>query len=71
MVDGSSVLVYGYDGRQLSSPRWPRMRTDVLSNRTVALSNDTLAVRDKDNEKGEEQRVLLSIMSWIHYYDYY
>ncbi|XP_018019947.1 intraflagellar transport protein 80 homolog [Hyalella azteca] len=52
VVDGSSVVLYTYEGRVVSSPRWPRMRTDVLSARTVALSNDTLAIRDKDNEKG-------------------
>ena len=29
------------------------MRADILNDMTVALSNDTLAVRDKANEKGE------------------
>lgn len=29
------------------------MRTDVLNAQTVSLSNDTLAVRDKADEKGE------------------
>ena len=28
------------------------MRGDILNDLTVALSNDTLAVRDKANEKG-------------------
>lgn len=28
------------------------MRADILNDMTVALSNDTLAVRDKANEKG-------------------
>jgi len=27
------------------------MRTDVLNRQTVALSDDTLAIRDKANEK--------------------
>uniref|UniRef100_A0A6A7G623 Intraflagellar transport protein 80 homolog n=2 Tax=Hirondellea gigas TaxID=1518452 RepID=A0A6A7G623_9CRUS len=52
VVDGNSVVIYNYEGRVVSNPKWPRMRTDVLSGRTVALANDTLAIRDKDNEKG-------------------
>ncbi|XP_045601736.1 intraflagellar transport protein 80 homolog [Procambarus clarkii] len=51
LVDGASVYVYSYDGRVLCVPRWPGMRTDVLNSRTVSLSNDTLAIRDKTDEK--------------------
>ncbi|XP_068216977.1 intraflagellar transport protein 80 homolog [Palaemon carinicauda] len=51
LVDGASVYVYSYDGRLLCSPRWPGMRTDVLNHRTVSLSSDTLAIRDKNDEK--------------------
>lgn len=51
VVDGASVYIYSYDGRLLCSPRWPGMRTDVLNNRTVSLSDDTLAIRDKTDEK--------------------
>lgn len=51
IVDGASVYIYSYDGRLLCSPRWPGMRTDVLNNRTVSLSDDTLAIRDKTDEK--------------------
>lgn len=29
------------------------MRTDILNAQTVSLSNDTLAVKDKADEKGE------------------
>ncbi|KAK3862875.1 hypothetical protein Pcinc_031302 [Petrolisthes cinctipes] len=51
LVDGGSVYVYSYDGRVMCSPRWPGMRTDVLNSHTVSLSNDTLAIRDKTDEK--------------------
>ncbi|CAL4111796.1 unnamed protein product, partial [Meganyctiphanes norvegica] len=51
LVDGASVFIYSYDGRLLCSPRWPGMRSDVLNARTVSLSNDTLAIRDKTDEK--------------------
>ncbi|XP_045128913.1 intraflagellar transport protein 80 homolog [Portunus trituberculatus] len=51
VVDGANVYVYSYDGRVLCAPRWPGMRTDVLNSRTVSLSNDTLAIRDKSDEK--------------------
>ena len=51
LVDGSGVYVYSYDGRLLCTPRWPGMRTDVLNQRTVSLTNDTIAVRDKTDEK--------------------
>lgn len=51
LIDGGSLQIYGYDGRLQASPKFPGMRTDVLSDRTVALSSDTLAVRDKVDEK--------------------
>ena len=52
MVDGSSVYVYSYEGRMVSSPRFPGMRTDILNIQTVSLSDDTIAIRDKTDEKG-------------------
>ncbi|KAJ3590817.1 hypothetical protein NHX12_008765, partial [Muraenolepis orangiensis] len=38
-------------GRLVSSPKFPGMRADVLSATYVSLSDDTLAVRDKSEEK--------------------
>ena len=51
MVDSSSVYVYSYEGRLISSPKFPGMRTDILKKSTVTLSDDTVAIRDKADEK--------------------
>ncbi len=51
MVDGSSVTIHGYEGRQQCSIKFPGMRTEVLSDRTVGLANDALIVKDKTDEK--------------------
>lgn len=51
LVDGGGLYVFSYEGRLISSPKFPGMRTDILSAQTVALSNDTIAVRDKSEEK--------------------
>ncbi|KAM4770065.1 intraflagellar transport protein 80 homolog isoform 1-T1 [Cyanocitta cristata] len=51
LVDGGGLYLYSYEGRLISSPKYPGMRTDVLKAQTVSLSNDTLAVKDKADEK--------------------
>ena len=51
VVDSSSVYVYSYEGRLISSPKFPGMRTDILNKSTVTLSDDTVAIRDKADEK--------------------
>ncbi|KAM9279413.1 intraflagellar transport protein 80 homolog isoform 2-T2 [Morus bassanus] len=51
LVDGGGLYLYSYEGRLISSPKFPGMRTDILNAQTVSLSNDTLAVRDKADEK--------------------
>ncbi|XP_063162566.1 intraflagellar transport protein 80 homolog isoform X2 [Candoia aspera] len=51
LVDGGGIYLYSYEGRLISSPKFPGMRTDILNGQTVSLSNDTLAVRDKSDEK--------------------
>ncbi|XP_067950088.1 intraflagellar transport protein 80 homolog isoform X1 [Watersipora subatra] len=51
VVDNTSIYIYSYDGRLRCSPKFPGMRTDILNEMTVSLSVDTLAVRDKGNEK--------------------
>lgn len=53
LVDGGGLYLYSYEGRLISSPRYPGMRTDILNAKTVSLSNDTLAVKDKADEKGK------------------
>ncbi|KAG7471095.1 hypothetical protein MATL_G00120740 [Megalops atlanticus] len=51
LVDGAGIYVYSYEGRLVSTPKFPGMRTDILNTQTVSLSNDTIAIRDKTDEK--------------------
>ncbi|XP_053544624.1 intraflagellar transport protein 80 homolog isoform X2 [Ictalurus punctatus] len=51
LVDGGGIYVYSYEGRLVCAPKFPGMRTDILNAQTVSLSNDTIAVRDKADEK--------------------
>ncbi|CAN8190385.1 unnamed protein product [Coccothraustes coccothraustes] len=51
LADGGGLYLYSYEGRLISCPRYPGMRTDTLSALAVSLSSDTLAVRDKADEK--------------------
>ncbi|KAB0356811.1 hypothetical protein FD754_000967 [Muntiacus muntjak] len=51
LVDGGGIYLYSYEGRFLSSPKFPGMRTDILNAQTVSLSNDTIAIKDKADEK--------------------
>ncbi|KAK2150951.1 hypothetical protein LSH36_381g02111 [Paralvinella palmiformis] len=51
LVDSSSIYVYTYEGRLVSSPKFVGMRMDILNHHTVSLSDDTIAIRDKNDEK--------------------
>ncbi|XP_074403618.1 intraflagellar transport protein 80 homolog isoform X2 [Zonotrichia albicollis] len=51
LVDGGGIYLYSYEGRLISCPKYPGMRTEILNTLTVSLSNDTLAVRDRADEK--------------------
>ncbi|XP_070538600.1 intraflagellar transport protein 80 homolog [Ptychodera flava] len=51
VVDSAGVHIYSYEGRLLSSPKFASMRTDILNSQTLSLSNDTVAIRDKSDEK--------------------
>ncbi|KAF7481061.1 intraflagellar transport protein 80-like [Marmota monax] len=51
LVDGGGIYLYSYEGRFISSPKFPGMRTDILNAQTVSLSNDTIAIKDKADEK--------------------
>lgn len=50
------MYVFSYEGRLISSPKFPGMRADMLSAQGVSLSNDAVAIRDKSDEKGEAGR---------------
>ncbi|XP_012693880.1 intraflagellar transport protein 80 homolog [Clupea harengus] len=51
LVDGGGIYVYSYEGRLVSSPKFQGMRTDILNAQSVSISNDTIAIRDKTDEK--------------------
>lgn len=51
LVDGGSLFLYSYEGRLISSPKFPGMRADILNSQTVSLSSDTIAIKDKSDEK--------------------
>uniref|UniRef100_A0A2C9JF99 Uncharacterized protein n=1 Tax=Biomphalaria glabrata TaxID=6526 RepID=A0A2C9JF99_BIOGL len=51
LVDGSGVYVYSYDGRLVCSPRFQGMKAEIFNHQTIALCNDTVAIRDKTDEK--------------------
>lgn len=61
LIDGGGIYIYSYDGRLISSPKFPGMRTDILNAQTVSLSNDTLVIRDKADEKGMFTVLIVSI----------
>ena len=44
--------MYTYDGRLACAPRYQGLRADILNSQAVSLSNDTVAIRDKTDEKG-------------------
>ena len=43
--------MYSYEGRLISTPRYNGMRPDLLNKQIVSLSNDTIAIRDRADEK--------------------
>lgn len=51
LVDGAGLYIFSYEGRLISSPKFPGMRADILSAQGISLSNDTIALRDKSDEK--------------------
>ncbi|KAM8954240.1 intraflagellar transport protein 80 homolog [Pelodytes ibericus] len=50
LVDGGNLYLYSYEGRLISTPKVPGMRTDNLNAQTVSLCNDTIAIKDKKEE---------------------
>ncbi|XP_032237699.1 intraflagellar transport protein 80 homolog isoform X2 [Nematostella vectensis] len=51
VVDDAGLQIYSYEGRLISAPKFQGLRTDVLNEQTVSLSNDTLAIKDRKDEK--------------------
>lgn len=51
LVEKSSVSVYTYDGRLITSPRWPNMLCDHITRATISMSSDCVLIRDQIDEK--------------------
>ncbi|XP_008486426.1 intraflagellar transport protein 80 homolog, partial [Diaphorina citri] len=51
LVEKSSVSVYSYDGRLITSPRWPNMLCDHITRSTISISSDVVLIRDQIDEK--------------------
>ena len=50
-------------GRLTCVPKYQGLRTDILNEQTCTLSNDTIAIKDRKDEKGTLQREC--IFGWI------
>eukprot|EP00794_Sanderia_malayensis_P011126 gene11126-12297_t len=51
LADDTGIQIFSYEGRLLSTPKYQGMRPEMMNSQTVSLSNDTLAIRDKADEK--------------------
>ncbi|XP_033833163.1 intraflagellar transport protein 80 homolog [Periophthalmus magnuspinnatus] len=51
LVDGAGLYIFSYEGQFICSPKFPGMRADILNAQGISLSNDTVALRDKSDEK--------------------
>ena len=59
MVDAlNGVQLYSYDGRVLSSPKFPGLRAELLSSQCIALAADCVAIVDK-SDGGKSEWVML------------
>lgn len=47
------VLMNLCQGRLTCVPKYQGLRTDILNEQTCTLSNDTLAIKDRKDEKGK------------------
>lgn len=61
-MDGAGLYTFSYEGRLISSPKFPGMRADILNATSVSLSNDSIAIRDKSDEKSKGIAVTCLIM---------
>ena len=52
LIDWGALLVYNYGGRLISSVRNPVVQTAFVYPGCIALSGETIAAKDSDDEKG-------------------
>ncbi|KAJ3333732.1 Intraflagellar transport protein 80 [Blyttiomyces sp. JEL0837] len=52
LVDNyTGMQIFTYEGRTVSSPKYPGMRPEMITSQLISISNDTLIVRDQTDEK--------------------
>ncbi len=47
----TGIQVYNYEGRHQSSPKYQGLRPEFITSQTYAMSDDTIAIIDKTDEK--------------------
>jgi len=47
MMDSEGIIIYNYNGKQVSSPRFSGLRSEFLNRETVALSPNCVAIVDR------------------------
>lgn len=66
LVDGSGLYTFSYEGRLISSLKLQGVRADILNAQAASLSNDTIAIRDKSDEKGLGSSLRAAVLKVIH-----
>ncbi|KAI8620753.1 WD40-repeat-containing domain protein [Chytriomyces sp. MP71] len=52
IVDNATgIQVFSYEGRLICSPKYPGLRPEFITSPSITLSNDTLAIKDRADEK--------------------
>ena len=52
MVDRvTGIQLVTYDGRILCNPRYPGLRVEILSKNHISVSNDSVAILDRSDNK--------------------
>ncbi|PIO63861.1 hypothetical protein TELCIR_14525 [Teladorsagia circumcincta] len=46
--DGQTLFVFSYEGRNLSEIKMPKGKSSLINSKTTSLSNDTVALVDRD-----------------------
>lgn len=53
MDNFSGIQIYSYEGRPLSNPKFASLRTEFLDAQSISLSNDMLAIIDRNERKSK------------------
>jgi intraflagellar transport protein 80 len=48
----TGVQIFGYDGKLISYPKIPGLRAEFITTKTIALTDEIVAVKDRSDEKG-------------------